>query len=43
MYRLVTEVEKLCTKYLLQDFRCPRTHAVSTRLSASTSGKGVYM
>jgi DNA polymerase epsilon subunit 1 len=35
--RLLDEAERLSTTYLLQDMRCPQTHAVSTRLCATTS------
>ena len=36
-HRLLAEAERLSTVYLLQDFRCPVTKGVSTRLGASTS------
>lgn len=31
-------MEQLATSFLLQDFRCSKTHAVSTRLCTSVSG-----
>ena len=37
--RLLEEVERLSTVFLLQDLRCSVTHMVSTRLCASKSGK----
>lgn len=36
--RLLSEIDKMCTAFLVQDFRCPRTHAVSVRLCSPTSG-----
>jgi hypothetical protein len=35
--RLIEEVEKLQALYLLQDFRCSKTHAISSRLATSLS------
>lgn len=35
--RLVDESQRQSTRFLLQDMRCPVTHAVSTRLCTSTS------
>ena len=35
--RLLHEVERVSTKFLLQDFRCPKTHLVSNQLLVSYS------
>ncbi|CAE7532284.1 Pole, partial [Symbiodinium microadriaticum] len=35
--RLLEDVERIVTTFLLQDFRCSKTLAVSTRLCSSTS------
>ena len=35
--RLINEVTKLCTSFVLQDFRCPKLHSVSTRVMTATS------
>ncbi len=40
--RLMEEVDRLCNAYCLQDFRCPKTHSVSTRLCSSTSGMYIF-
>lgn len=41
--RLLSEIDKMCTAFLVQDFRCPRTHAVSVRLCAPTSGMYMFI
>lgn len=35
--RLMEDAEKANAQYILQDFRCAKTHTVSTRLCATTS------
>jgi hypothetical protein len=35
--RLLDEAERVSTTFLLQDVRCPTTHAVSVRMCAVTS------
>lgn len=36
-HRLLNELDRLISRYLLQDFRCAGTHLVSKRLSVSVS------
>jgi hypothetical protein len=35
--RLIAEVERLIARFLLQDFRCSKTHLISKRLCTATS------
>lgn len=36
--RLIEEVDRMSTGYLLQDFRCPTTHKAAVRMCAAQSG-----
>lgn len=39
--RLIGELDKLTARYLLQDFRCPKTHQVAKRLASAYSLQSV--